>query len=55
MTARSLHVAQRGWRRDQSDSLRAYFNSKGTVHDGVPGDWPQLPYLHTDEAVLDGL
>ena len=52
MTAADLHDAQVGWRREQCDGLRAYFDRNGTAHDGVPGDWPQLPYLHTDEAVL---
>jgi len=55
MSLFELHDAQVGWRREQCDGLRRYFNRKGTKHDGVPGDWPQLPYLHTDEkAIVDG-
>ena len=36
----SLHQAQVTWRRDQQGSLRAYFDKKGTEHDGVCGEWP---------------
>lgn len=35
-----LHQAQVGWRREQMDSLRAYFDRMGKEHDGCNGDWP---------------
>jgi len=54
-TAETLHRNQIGWRQEQCDGLRAHFDRKGTKHDGVPGDWPMIPYLSTDEAVLHGL
>jgi DNA polymerase-3 subunit epsilon len=40
MTLAALHQAQVGWRREQCDSLREYFDREGKPHDGVPGDWP---------------
>jgi len=53
-TAETLHRNQIDWRQEQCDGLRTHFDRKGIAHDGVPGDWPMIPYLHTDEAVLDG-
>ena len=38
-----LHDAQIDWRREQMDSLRAYFDKQGTVHDGCDGSWPLIP------------
>lgn len=35
-----LHAAQVGWRREQMDSLRAYFDGKNIEHDGCDGSWP---------------
>lgn len=35
-----LHEAQTVWAREQADSLRAYFDSKGTAHDGCDPHWP---------------
>ena len=35
-----LHDAQVGWRIGQQDSLAAYFDKQGTVHDGCCGEWP---------------
>lgn len=35
-----LHQSQIGWRREQMDSLRAYFDRMGKDHDGCNGDWP---------------
>lgn len=35
-----LHSEQIHWRKEQCDSLRAYFDSKGQEHDGVDGSWP---------------
>jgi DNA polymerase-3 subunit epsilon len=35
-----LHDAQVGWRKEQCDSLRAYFDKIGKEHDGVNGEWP---------------
>jgi DNA polymerase-3 subunit epsilon len=52
MSAADLHDAQIGWRRVQCDGLRTYFDSKGIAHDGVRGDWPLIPAIATDEAVL---
>lgn len=36
----TLHQNQVEWRRQQSDSLRAYFDKVGTPHDGICGEWP---------------
>jgi DNA polymerase-3 subunit epsilon len=35
-----LHDLQVQWRREQQDSLRAYFDRQGIQHDGVDGRWP---------------
>lgn len=35
-----LHQAQVGWRKEQADGLRAYFDRNGIEHDGVDGSWP---------------
>lgn len=43
LSLRQLHDRQIGWRREQCNSLRAYFDRVGTVHDGIPGDWPLIP------------
>jgi DNA polymerase-3 subunit epsilon len=43
MTIGSLHQAQVGWRREQMDGLRAYFDRKGEEHDGCDPSWPLLP------------
>jgi DNA polymerase-3 subunit epsilon len=42
MTLLGLHQAQVGWRREQMDSLREYFDKKGTEHDGCDPGWPLL-------------
>lgn len=39
-TLAGLHRAQVSWRMRQQASLREYFDSKGTAHDGVCGEWP---------------
>lgn len=39
-TLGSLHQSQVGWRKDQMDGLRAYFDKNGTSHDGCDGSWP---------------
>lgn len=39
----TLHEHQVTWRREQCDSLRAFFDKNGTEHDGIPGDWPVHP------------
>lgn len=44
MTAADLHDAQVGWRVYQCDGLRAYKDNKGEAHDGIPGEWPLLPW-----------
>lgn len=41
----ALHQAQVGWRREQMDGLRAYFDRQGTVHDGCDPGWPLLNSL----------
>lgn len=38
----ALHQSQVGWRREQADGLRAYFDKNGTPHDGVDPGWPLL-------------
>jgi DNA polymerase-3 subunit epsilon len=40
LTMQSLHQKQIGWRQEQADGLRAYFDKVGTEHDGVCGEWP---------------
>jgi DNA polymerase-3 subunit epsilon len=40
MTPRELHTAQVGWRRQQMDSLRSYFEREGKPHDGCDPAWP---------------
>jgi DNA polymerase III subunit epsilon len=46
-----LHDLQVGWRAEQMDSLRAYFDRMGKEHDGCDGAWP----LRTAPAsVLEG-
>jgi DNA polymerase-3 subunit epsilon len=44
MSPAELHEAQVGWRREQCDGLREYFDNRGQKHDGVPGDWPMIPH-----------
>lgn len=48
----TLFEKQVGWRRQQADGLRKYFDKNGIEHDGVDPGWP----LHTDltnpQAVL---
>lgn len=39
-TLSALHQAQIGWRKEQCDSLRRYFDKVGTEHDGIPSGWP---------------
>jgi len=38
----ALHQSQVGWRREQMDGLRAYFDKQGTAHDGCDAGWPLL-------------
>lgn len=47
----SLHQAQIGWRAEQCDSLRAYFDREGIEHDGVRGDWPVYQSFPETSAV----
>lgn len=50
-TLGALHQAQIGWRRDQMDGLRRYFEKNGIEHDGCNGDWPiQRPPVTTTDA-----
>lgn len=50
MDLSQLHEAQVRWRAEQRNSLRDYFNSIGQAHDGVPADWPLIPFA--PQAVL---
>ena len=50
MTLSKLHTQQVTWRRQQMDSLRAYFDRSGKEHDGCCGEWP----LHIDCAPTPG-
>jgi DNA polymerase-3 subunit epsilon len=38
----TLHAHQVGWRREQMDSLRRYFERSGIEHDGCDPSWPLL-------------
>lgn len=40
LTLGQLHQLQVKARREQMDSLRAYFDRRGTEHDGCDGGWP---------------
>lgn len=40
LTIGGLHQAQIGWRREQADSLRKYFDRNSIEHDGVDPSWP---------------
>lgn len=40
MTLHALHQSQIGWRKEQADGLREYFDRKGQEHDGVCPEWP---------------
>lgn len=42
LTLGELHAAQVRWRKEQMDSLREYFDRKGTEHDGCDPCWPLL-------------
>lgn len=44
----TLHEHQVTWRREQADSLRAYFDRAGTEHDGCDPGWP----VHTSLTSL---
>jgi DNA polymerase-3 subunit epsilon len=50
MAIGGLHQSQIGWRKAQMDGLRAYFDKKGTEHDGCDGGWP----LYAAAAQLQG-
>jgi DNA polymerase-3 subunit epsilon len=47
----TLHEHQVTWRREQADSLRAYFDKNGIEHDGVDPGWP----VHTSLQQLAGV
>jgi DNA polymerase-3 subunit epsilon len=55
-TLAALHQAQIGWRRDQMNSLRRYFDSNGIEHDGCAPDWPiyrsPIQTANVQEALL---
>lgn len=40
LSLHELHAEQIHWRKEQCDSLRAYFDGRGIEHDGVDGSWP---------------
>lgn len=42
LTVGRLHQAQIGWRREQMNSLRKYFDDNGIEHDGCDPSWPLL-------------
>jgi DNA polymerase-3 subunit epsilon len=44
----TLHAHQIQWRREQADSLRAYFDRNGTEHDGVDPGWPVHTHLQKE-------
>lgn len=44
MSLPDLHALQVRERAKQCDELRAYFDRVGKAHDGVPGEWPMLPF-----------
>ena len=44
MSLPDLHALQVREQARQCDEMRAYFDRVGKPHDGVPGDWPMLPY-----------
>lgn len=46
----TLHAHQVTWRREQADSLRAYFDRTGVEHDGVDAGWPVHTRLAADLA-----
>ena len=50
----ALHRLQVGWRAEQMESLRRYFDRTGTEHDGCPGGWPVIPTPTVQDA-LDGV
>ncbi|VXB33749.1 hypothetical protein [Nocardioides sp. AX2bis] len=50
----TLHSHQIGWRREQADSLRAYFDKAGIEHDGVDPGWPIHTGLAADLAAGTG-
>lgn len=47
MSLPELHALQVRERARQCDEMRAYFDRVGKQHDGVPGEWPMLPYRPT--------
>ena len=52
MSLAQLHAAQVGWRRQQMDSLRQYFDRRGETHDGCDGSWPMRPYAVQQEVTV---
>lgn len=40
MSLAKLHQSQIGWRAEQMDSLRTYFDRSRVAHDGCCGEWP---------------
>lgn len=47
----TLHQHQVTWRREQANSLRAYFDKNGIEHDGVDAAWPLHSSLVAKQAV----
>lgn len=52
-TVGSLHMAQVGWRREQMNGLREYFDKQGTEHDGCDPAWP-IRARQTEAAAVQG-
>jgi len=48
MSLGDLHALQIRERARQQAELRAYFDRIGRQHDGMPGDWPMLPYTRQE-------
>lgn len=54
-TAGALHQAQIGWRRNQMNSLRSYFEKNSIEHDGCDPSWPILPVPVVTAPVQEAL
>lgn len=51
MTLTEVHRHQVVWRREQMQSLREYFDSKGIAHDGCAPGWPLMQPVARPEQV----
>jgi len=48
-----LHGLQARAHAEHCAELRAYFDRHGRAHDGVPGDWPLIPYRPEPTGVVN--